>query len=73
MWVEIGEQVMGGIDPKILTILRDSWRRRVMTTWDGSTVRQIERLFGELLKVGGGALLGIDRLPPGTFDMDLIG
>ena len=73
MWVEIGEQVMGGIDPKILTILRDSWRRRVMTTWDSSTVRQIERLFGELLKVGGGPLLGIDRLHPGTFDMDLIG
>ncbi|MDD5559494.1 ABC transporter substrate-binding protein [Candidatus Methylomirabilis sp.] len=67
IWVEVGEQVMGGIDPRILTILRDSWRRRVMTAWDKSTIRQIERLFGELLKVGGGALLGIDRLPPGTF------
>ena len=70
IWVEVGEQVMGGIDPKILTILRDSWRQRVMTAWDGSTIRQIERLFGELLKVGGGALLGIDRLPSGTFAMD---
>jgi NitT/TauT family transport system substrate-binding protein len=70
IWVEIGEQVMGGIDPRILTILRDSWRRRVMTAWDSSTVRQIERLFGELLKVGGGPLLGIDRLPAGTFAMD---
>ncbi len=70
IWVEIGEQVMGGIGPRILMILRDSWRRRVMTAWDGSTVRQIERLFGELLKVGGGPLLGIDRLPPGTFTMD---
>ncbi|MDE2058467.1 MAG: ABC transporter substrate-binding protein [candidate division NC10 bacterium] len=70
IWIEIGEQVMGGIDPRILTILRDSWRRRVMTAWDSSTVRQIERLFGELLKVGGGPLLGIDQLPPGTFTMD---
>lgn len=67
IWAEVGEQVMGGIDPRILTILRDSWRRRVMTAWDESTIRQIERLFGELLKVGGGTLLGIDRLPPGTF------
>lgn len=72
IWVEIGEQVMGGIDPKILTILRDSWRRRVMTAWDGSTVRQIERLFDELLKVGGGPLLGIDRLPPGTFAAEFV-
>lgn len=71
IWVEIGEQVMGGIDQTILTILRDSWRRRVMTAWDDSTVRQIERLFGELLKVGGGPLLGIDRLPAGTFTMDV--
>lgn len=70
VWIEIGEQVMGGIDHGILTILRDSWRRRVMTAWNGSTVRQIERLFDELLKVGGGPLLGIDRLPPGTFAMD---
>lgn len=70
IWVEIGEQVMGGIDSRILMILRDSWRRRVMTAWDGDTVRQIERLFDELLKVGGGSLLGIDRLPPGTFTMD---
>lgn len=70
IWVEVGEQVMGGIDPRLLTILRDSWRRRVMTAWDESTIRQIERLFGELLKVGGGALLGIDRLPPGTFATD---
>ncbi len=67
IWVEVGEQVMGGIDPRILTILRDSWRQRVMTAWDDATIQQIERLFGELLKVGGGALLGIDRLPPGTF------
>ncbi len=72
IWVEIGEQVMGGIDPSILTILRDSWRRRVMTTWDGSTIRQIERLFGELLKVGGERLLGIDRLPAGTFAMEFV-
>lgn len=72
MWVEVGEQVMGGIDPRILTILRDSWRRRVMTAWDGSTIQQIERLFGELLKVGGGALLGIDRLPPGTFAAEFV-
>jgi len=70
IWDEIGEQVMGGVDPRILTILRDSWRRRVMTAWNDSTVRQIERLFDELLKVGGGPLLGIDRLPPGTFTMD---
>jgi len=73
IWVEIGEQVMGGIDPRILMILRDSWRRRVMTTWNGGTVRQIERLFNELLKVGGGPLLGIDRLPAGTFTMDFAG
>ena len=72
MWVEVGEQVMGGIDPRILTILRDSWRRRVMTAWDKSTIRQIERLFDELLKVGGGALLGIDRLPPGTFAAEFV-
>lgn len=73
IWVEVGEQVMGGIDPRILTILRDSWRQRVMTAWDESTIRQIERLFGELLKVGGGALLGVDRLPPGTFATDFTG
>ena len=72
IWVEVGEQVMGGIDLRILTILRDSWRRRVMTAWDKSTIRQIERLFGELLKVGGGALLGIDRLPPGTFAAEFV-
>lgn len=72
VWVEIGEQVMGGIDHGILTILRDSWRRRVMTAWNGSTVRQIERLFDELLKVGGGPLLGIDRLPPGTFAKEFV-
>lgn len=73
IWVEVGEQVMGGIDPRILKILRDSWRRRVMTAWDGSTIGQIDRLFDELLKVGGPALLGIDRLPPGTFSLDYTG
>ena len=72
IWVEVGEQVMGGIDPRILTILRDSWRQRVMTAWDDATILQIERLFGELLKVGGGTLLGIDRLPPGTFAAEFV-
>jgi NitT/TauT family transport system substrate-binding protein len=73
IWVEVGEKVMGGVDPKILKTLRDSWRERVMTSWDSDTIRDIGLLFDELLKVGGKALLGIDRIPAGTFSLGFTG
>ena len=40
-----------------------------MTEWDDETLRGIHRLFGELLKVGGREVLGIDHIPPGTFTL----
>ena len=67
IWDELGQVMMGGADRALVHAIRDGWRRMVMTEWTEETIRGIEQLFRELLAVGGKEVLGVDRIPPGTF------
>lgn len=67
IWDELGRVMMGGADRALVHAIRDGWRRMVMTEWTPETIRGIEQLFRELLAVGGKDVLGVDRIPPGTF------
>ncbi|MGH7371898.1 MAG: ABC transporter substrate-binding protein [Candidatus Methylomirabilales bacterium] len=67
IWDELGRVMMGGADRALVQAIRDGWRRMVMTEWTPETIRGIEQLFRELLAVGGKDVLGVDRIPPGTF------
>jgi len=67
IWDELGQVMMGGADRALVHAIRDGWRRMVMTEWTPETIRGIEQLFRELLAVGGKEVLGVDRIPPGTF------
>jgi len=67
IWDELGQVMMGGADRALVHAIRDGWRRMVMTEWTAETIRGIEQLFRELLAVGGKEVLGVDRIPPGTF------
>lgn len=68
IWEEIGREVFGDIDPKVLSALRDSWRSRVMTSWNQEIIREIHSFFEELVKLVGSDALGLEKIPPGTFD-----
>ncbi len=67
IWEEIGREVLGGIETKVLHALRESWRSRVMTSWDLETIREIHLFFDELVRLVGSEALGVATIPPGTF------
>ncbi|HZY30068.1 MAG TPA: ABC transporter substrate-binding protein, partial [Candidatus Methylomirabilis sp.] len=73
IWDELGQVMMGGADRALVHAIRDGWRRMVMTEWTEETIRGIEQLFRELLAVGGKEVLGVDRIPPGTFTTSVSG
>jgi len=73
IWDELGQVMMGGADRALVHAIRDGWRRMVMTEWTPETIRGIEQLFRELLAVGGKEVLGVDRIPPGTFTTSVSG
>jgi len=73
IWDELGQVMMGGADRALVHAIRDGWRRMVMTEWTPETIRGIEQLFRELLAVGGKDVLGVDRIPPGTFTTSVSG
>ena len=73
IWDELGQVMMGGADRALVHAIRDGWRRMVMTEWTEETIRGIEQLFRELLAVGGKDVLGVDRIPPGTFTTSVSG
>jgi len=67
IWEEIGREVLGGIETKVLHALRESWRSRVMTSWDLETIKEIHLFFDELVRLVGSEALGVATIPPGTF------
>lgn len=69
IWEEIGEEVLGGIEAEVLHALRDSWRSRVIPSWNEEIVQEIHHFFDELVKLVGPEALGIEKIPPGTFTM----
>jgi len=69
IWEEIGEKVLGGVEPQVLSALRESWRSRVMTSWSDETVREIHAFFQELVQLVGKEALGIAEIPAETFTM----
>ncbi|MFQ5803549.1 MAG: ABC transporter substrate-binding protein [Candidatus Methylomirabilales bacterium] len=73
IWEELGGVMLQGADRPLVHAIRDGWRKMVMTEWTSETIRGIERLFKELLAVGGKEVLGIDHIPPGTFTTSVSG
>jgi len=71
IWEELHEKMLSQETPQAVQAIRDRWRARVMTTWNEETIRNVRLLFEELLKVGGKEVLGVDRIPEGTFSMGL--
>ncbi len=67
IWEEIGEKILGKIEPQVLSALRDSWRSRVITSWGEETIREIHAFFQELVQLVGAEALGIAEIPDGTF------
>ncbi len=69
IWEEIGKEILGGIDPQVLSALRESWRSRVMTSWNDETVRDVHAFFQELVQLVGKEALGVGEIPAETFTM----
>lgn len=67
IWEEIGREVLGGVEARVLHALRDSWRSRVMTSWNEETINEIHFFFDELVRLVGSEVLGVATIPPGTF------
>ena len=70
-WERIGEALMTYDDPAIVRAVRDGWRDMVVRDWDAETVEGMERLFDHLLDVAGAEALGVDRIPEGTFRLEV--
>ncbi|HWP48919.1 MAG TPA: ABC transporter substrate-binding protein [Candidatus Limnocylindrales bacterium] len=71
IWEELREKMLPEETPEVVHALRDRWRARVMTNWNEETIRNIKLFFEEMLKVGGKEVLGVDRIPEGTFTLGL--
>lgn len=67
IWEEIGRQALGGVEPSVLSALRDSWRSRVMISWNEEIIREIHSFFEALVRLVGSEALGLKEIPPGTF------
>jgi NitT/TauT family transport system substrate-binding protein len=70
-WEVIGEELMTYDDPAIVRAVRDGWRDMVVRDWDEETVAGMERLFEHVLDVAGPAAVGVDRIPAGTFRLEV--
>ena len=71
LWMEIGDRLMYEDDPDVVRAVRDGWRDMVVADWDAETVDGMERLFDHLLEVAGADTLGVDRIPEGTFRLEV--
>ena len=71
LWRELGERMMGGADPAVVTAVRDGWREMVVRDWNDDTVDGMVRLFDHLHEVAGTDTLGVDRIPEGTFRVEI--
>lgn len=71
LWRELGAEMMGGADPSVVADVRDGWREMVVRDWSEETVRGMGRLFEHLRDVAGADALGVDRVPDGTFRVEM--
>jgi ABC-type nitrate/sulfonate/bicarbonate transport system substrate-binding protein len=69
IWEELREKMLPEETPEVVRALRDRWRARAMTSWNEDTIKNIKIFFEELLKVGGKEVLGVDKIPEGTFSL----
>lgn len=71
LWEEVGEKLMTYDDPAVVRAVRDGWRDMVVKDWDRETLEGMEQLFDHLLDVAGADALGVDRIPEGTFRLEV--
>lgn len=71
LWRELGERMMGGAEPSVVTAVRDGWREMVVRDWSPETVAGMRRLFEHLRDVAGAEALGVDHVPEGTFRLEV--
>lgn len=71
LWTELGANMMDDANPAIVASVRDGWRDMVVTDWNEDTIDGLGRLFDHLLDVVGADSLGVDRLPEGTFTLEV--
>lgn len=70
-WEAVGEKLMTYDDPAVVRAVRDGWRDMVVKDWDRETIEGMEQLFEHLLDVAGADALGVDRIPEGTFRLEV--